>query len=98
MLDLTLLYGCPTMKVAAFGGAIFAMYSAGCITESSSVDLRGTDLEPLDHSHAVLPNNVPIFNGAGVATTVNSTGSTDLTNEFFQDLGTNGRRCVTCHL
>src|SRR5262249_20322865 len=27
-----------------------------------------------------------------------TTGRVDLGNEFFQDLGANGRRCVSCHL
>jgi cytochrome c peroxidase len=29
--------------------------------------------------------------------TFTASGSIDLQNPFFQDLGTNGRRCVTCH-
>jgi cytochrome c peroxidase len=33
----------------------------------------------------------------GLIKTVSSTGAIDTHNEFFQDLGTNGRRCVTCH-
>ena len=45
-----------------------------------------------------LPNGVPFRNPTGFASTVSSTGSIDLTNEFFQDLGANGRRCVSCHL
>jgi cytochrome c peroxidase len=34
----------------------------------------------------------------GVFTTVSSQGYIDLGNEFFQDLGSNGRRCVSCHV
>jgi hypothetical protein len=49
-----------------------------------------------EHNH--LPNNVPVFDPTGVFTTVSANGSIDLDNEFFQDLGTNGRRCVTCHV
>ena len=50
-----------------------------------------------DHDHdRVLPNGVPFRNDSGYATTVSTTGSIDLRNEFFQDLGTNGRRCVSC--
>jgi hypothetical protein len=45
-----------------------------------------------------LPNNIPVLNEAGYSTTVSSAGKIDLSNEFFQDLGSNGRRCVTCHL
>jgi cytochrome c peroxidase len=45
-----------------------------------------------------LPNNIPIPDATGFFTTVSSEGFIDLGNEFFQDLGTNGRRCVSCHL
>lgn len=45
----------------------------------------------------VLPNNVPFRNSTGYAATVSTNGSIDLSNEFFQGLGTNGRRCVSCH-
>ena len=44
-----------------------------------------------------VPNNKPFPNPSGFAATFSTNGSIDLTNEFFQDLGTNGRRCVTCH-
>ena len=39
----------------------------------------------------------PFPNPMGLSQTVSATGSIDTTNPFFQDLGTNGRRCVTCH-
>src|SRR3954471_560525 len=45
-----------------------------------------------------LPNHVPVADPTGVFTTVSTQGSIDLDNEFFQDLGTNGRRCVSCHV
>jgi hypothetical protein len=45
-----------------------------------------------------LPNNVPVRDATGVFTSVSAHGSIDLDNEFFQDLGTNGRRCVSCHV
>ena len=45
-----------------------------------------------------LANNVPVRDATGVFTTVSSHGSIDLNNEFFQDLGSNGRRCVSCHV
>jgi hypothetical protein len=47
---------------------------------------------------ASLPNDLPIPNATGFAATFSTTGSIDLGNEFFQSLGTNGRRCVTCHV
>jgi hypothetical protein len=51
-----------------------------------------------DDEHNRLPNNVPVGDSTGVFTTVSSHGFIDLNNEFFQDLGTNGRRCVSCHV
>ena len=45
-----------------------------------------------------MANNVPVADATGVFTTVSSQGSIDLNNEFFQDLGSNGRRCVSCHV
>ena len=35
---------------------------------------------------------------SGQLRTFNVNGPLDLNNPFFQDLGTNGRRCVTCHM
>ncbi len=43
-------------------------------------------------------NNIALPDITGTFATVSTTGSIDLTNPFFQDLGTNGRRCVSCHL
>jgi len=51
-----------------------------------------------DDRHNRLPNNVPVGDPTGVFTTVSSHGFIDLNNEFFQELGTNGRRCVSCHV
>jgi hypothetical protein len=45
-----------------------------------------------------MANNVPVHDATGVFTTVSSRGFIDLENEFFQDLGSNGRRCVSCHV
>jgi cytochrome c peroxidase len=45
-----------------------------------------------------LPNGLPFPNPSGVAATYSTAGHIDLGNEFFQDLGANGRRCVSCHL
>ena len=45
-----------------------------------------------------LPNGLLFPNPTGFASTFSTTGRIELTNEFFQDLGANGRRCVSCHL
>lgn len=43
------------------------------------------------------PGLLTFRNASGRVRTVNLNGSMDLDNPFFQDLGTNGRSCVTCH-
>jgi hypothetical protein len=44
-----------------------------------------------------LPNLLPFPNATGLAATYSSTGAIDLSNPFFQSLGSNGRACVSCH-
>ena len=48
-------------------------------------------------SHTILPNLFPFPNQSGVLRTFSTTGTLDMTGPFFQELGTNGRTCVTCH-
>ncbi len=43
------------------------------------------------------PNLMPHPNPSGIARTFSSSGSLDLGNGFFQNLGSNGRTCGTCH-
>jgi hypothetical protein len=43
------------------------------------------------------PNLQPFPNASGASQTFNAAGFIDTRNPFFQDLGTNGRACVTCH-
>src|SRR6185369_5590437 len=45
-----------------------------------------------------LPNNLPHPNPGGKAATFSTQGAVDLTGEFFQAQGTNGRSCATCHI
>ena len=43
------------------------------------------------------PNNFPHVNPSGISTTFSTRGLVDLTGEYFQAQGTNGRSCSTCH-
>jgi cytochrome c peroxidase len=43
------------------------------------------------------PNMLAFDDASGQSRTLNLNGAIDLDNPFFQDIGTNGRRCVTCH-
>jgi len=77
------------------------MAFTGCVdeaTDGGDEELTSTE-EMLSYS-GFLPSGVPVFNSLGLSTTVSTApqGRIDLTNEFFADLGTNDRRCVTCHL
>lgn len=61
-------------------------------------DVDTSDTAQMLSGYRTLPNGLPIPNPTGLTATVSTSGSIDLNNEFFQDLGANGRRCVTCHL
>lgn len=45
-----------------------------------------------------IPNNHPIRNPGGKAATFSTQGSVNLTGEYFQAQGTNGRSCASCHI
>ena len=45
----------------------------------------------------IIPNLQPFPDPSGEFRTYSTAGFIDEKNPFFQDLGTNGRRCVTCH-
>jgi cytochrome c peroxidase len=66
----------------------------GCTTEPS---FESTE-EFLTRNNGFIPNGAQVPNAFGHATTISTAGKIDLTNEFFQDLGVNGRRCISCHL
>jgi hypothetical protein len=42
-------------------------------------------------------NELTYSNASGVLQTMHASGAIDRTNPFFEELGTNGRSCVTCH-
>ena len=58
----------------------------------------GTLLGVADDSNRFVPRFQEFSDPAGRFANLNLGGPTDTaTNPFFQDLGSNGRRCVTCH-
>ena len=46
----------------------------------------------------VLPNDFPYINANGFSATFSTRGFVDLTGQYFQAQGTNGRSCSTCHI
>src|SRR5262245_56617636 len=63
---------------------------------------RQDDAYPLSPTHqeplADKVNPVVFDDPTGQSGTISTNGSIDLGNPFFQNLGTNGRTCATCHL
>ena len=95
-----------SLALAGLSSLLFA----GCATDAGQAD--GDDADTVstsydeivarygdhDHDHERLPNHIPVGDANGIFETVSANGGIDLKNEFFQDLGTNGRRCVSCHV
>ena len=70
------------VSVAAIGTGIVA----GSLLTPARVGAQG-----------VLADLMSFTNASGQSSTFNPRGILDPDNPFFQDLGTNGRSCVTCH-
>src|SRR5215468_8057853 len=73
--------------------ALSGLIGSGCVVDGASTEDATASNELI-----ALPNNLPFVDASGLFTTVSAHGSIDLGNEFFQDLGSNGRRCVSCHV
>jgi len=73
--------------------------SAGDASEAGQLDDSFEDMVASHRdNHNQLPSNVLVRDASGAFTTVSLRGIIDLNNEFFQNLGGNGRRCVSCHV
>jgi len=79
------------------GKSIVWFMAAGLVGCTTDPSVSTTD-ELLKRNNGFLPNGTMVPNDSGHSTTISSQGSINLNNEFFQDLGTNGRRCISCHL
>lgn len=77
-------YTVVALVTVALGGAVAGMarVSAGEQTDFISA----------------LPNNFPHINSSGLSGSFSTAGVIDLTGEYFQAQGTNGRSCGTCHV
>ncbi len=78
------------------GVAIFISVCADAnATDTAAGDCGQRAEESADH-HKLL-NNLPMPDALGASTTFSVAGGIDLRNPFFEDLGTNGRTCGSCH-
>lgn len=62
----------------------------------AAVGMLFTNVRPADASQPD-PGLVASVDATGQLRSFHARGGFDLDNPFFQDIGTNGRRCVTCH-
>jgi hypothetical protein len=72
-------------------GALALLLVAGIVAASMLGGLQGASALAAGE-HQVISRNA-----SGLLRTIGFDARMDLDNPFFQDLGTNGRRCVTCH-
>ncbi|HLT35648.1 MAG TPA: hypothetical protein VK034_05165 [Enhygromyxa sp.] len=85
-------------SLCLFAGTISTLLLAqGCADFDDTDDIAQSDIFRDQGAGAKLQNGKKFPNASGDSETFNPLGATDLTNEFFQALGSNGRRCVTCH-
>jgi cytochrome c peroxidase len=76
----------------AVGGILLTICAFGC-TDNVDTD---QSMEEARHGQRIV-NDKKFPNPFGYAATFSTAGSVDLTGPFFQDLGTNGRTCGSCH-
>lgn len=82
------------------GGVVLSalLGATGCTMSEEQEDPPvGVSLQQLSTTDEI-ENGKPFANASGYSATISTEGNIELKNEFFQDLGTNGRRCVSCHL
>lgn len=72
------------------------MVAAFAVTVTVSREASWVQAHSVDDDS--IPNNRPFHNPGGLAATFSTEGSVDLTGEYFQAQGTNGRSCATCHI
>lgn len=76
--------------------AVVALLSLVCgLQYGFGVEQAGATTAELQDS---IPNIHPERNPGGKAATFSTEGTIDLTGEFFQAQGTNGRSCASCHI
>jgi cytochrome c peroxidase len=75
------------MRAAALGAALLRGLGLGFVPALDAQELETT-----------IDNNHPFQNPGGHAATFSTQGLVDLTGEYFQAQGTNGRSCATCHI
>jgi len=75
-----------------------SVVSGGLLILMGGCGMEGDVDEPITESTSAATSGLAAAENAfGVAETFHTSGTIDLTNPFFQPLGTNPRTCATCH-
>src|ERR1041385_7433869 len=71
-----------------------------CLNVRRALALTGLFLLAGGASASVISNPPPLLDPTGFVATYNTAGKIDASpkNPFFENLGTNGRNCGTCHI
>jgi hypothetical protein len=88
------------MNRSTFSILAFAAFTGNACNWESSPTIDGSSIEVGEVRSAVrtfIPNGHPVADPSGKAATFSTQGGVDLTGEYFQAQGTNGRSCATCH-
>jgi cytochrome c peroxidase len=78
--------------VLAIAGLLGSLWVVASHLNAENVRAGSLDIE------SSIPNNYLFRNPGGKAATFSTQGSVDLTGEYFQAQGTNGRSCASCHI
>lgn len=88
----------PLSDRTQFGGQLARKNRARAVLPAVLLLGSGVLLAVAENSNRFVPRFQQFSDPDGAFANLNLGGPTDTTtNPFFQDLGTNGRRCVTCH-
>ena len=82
-----------TFRIAIAAAIVTALASIIVFDPGSNLVAKVSSMS--DERH---PNNLPHPNPSGKAATFSTQGEVNLTGEYFQAQGTNGRSCVSCHI
>ena len=82
-------------RIRAMVAMIALLGSVWLLESNLSVEKVGASIPDVQSS---IPNNHLFRNPGGKAATFSTQGSVNLTGEYFQAQGTNGRSCASCHI
>jgi len=82
------------IRWVSFVAVVAPVVLIGCGTDRTALAPADLPAITADKSGGIISSRDP----SGQIATLSTTGSIDLTNPFFQNLGTNGRTCASCHL